>query len=186
MKNKLIIGGAVVATLLAETSCFSPHWTLYQMRTAMEKRDAGAFSKYVDFPALRESFKAQMMVALNQKMGGDKAEGNPFAAKGQALATALVGPLIDAMVTPAGVIAMMNSGTPKPTEAVVTAAKKSPPAEPATMPPMRVSYEGWSKVTVQSIDSGEGAGCFVFKRQGLWSWRLSSVELTVAEVMARK
>jgi hypothetical protein len=186
MKNTLIIGGAVAAMVLAESSGLSPHWTLYQMRIAMEKRDADAFSKHVDFPALRESFKAQMIVALNRRMGDDKAEVNPFAAKGQALATALVGPLIDAMVTPAGVIAMMNSGIPKPTEAVVTAAKKSPPGEPATIPPMRVSYEGWSKVTVQSINSRQSDGCFVFKRQGLWSWRLSSVELPAAEVTANK
>jgi hypothetical protein len=184
MKNTLIIGGAVVATLLAESSCLSPHWTLYQMRMAMEKRDAGAFSKHVDFPAMRESFRGQMMAALNRRTAGDKAGGNPFAAMGQPLAAAPVSPMIDAMVTPAGVIAMMNIGTPKPTEAVITAATKSPPREPATMPPMRVAYEGWSTVTVQSMDSREGGGCFVLKRQGFWSWKLSSVELPAAETKA--
>jgi hypothetical protein len=177
--------GAAVDLLLAAASYVSPHWTLYQMRIAIEKRDADAFSEHVDFPALRESFKGQMMVALNQKMGGDKAEGNPFganpfAAMGQAFATALISPMIDAMVTPAGVIAMMNSGTPKPIQAIVTTAMNLPPSEPTTMLQMRVSYQGWSKVTVQLADSREGEGSFVFKRQGLWSWRLSAVELSAA------
>jgi hypothetical protein len=180
MKNKLVIGGTVVALLLAAASYISPHWTLYQMRIAIEQRDTDAFSEHVDFPALRESFKGQMMVAFNQKMGGDKADGNPFAAMGQAFATALISPMIDAMVTPAGVIAMMDSGTPKPTQAVVTTAMKLPPSESATMPQMRVSYRGWNKVTVQPADSHEGAESFVFKRQGLWSWRLSAVELSAA------
>jgi hypothetical protein len=180
MKNKLVIGGAIIALLLAGASYVSPHWTLYQMRIAIEKRDVDAFSEHVDFPALHESFRGQMMAAFNQKMGGDKADGNPFAAMGQALATALASPVIDAMVTPAGVIAMMNSGIPKPIQAIVTTAMKLPSSEPTTMPQMRVSYRGWGKLMVQPADSHEGAGSFVFKRQGLWSWRLSAVELPAA------
>jgi hypothetical protein len=31
-------------------------------------RDAEAFSEYVDFPALREDFKAQMMVLVGRQM----------------------------------------------------------------------------------------------------------------------
>src|SRR5256885_3284520 len=39
----------------------SPYIALHQIGKAVERRDAQALSGYVDFPALRESIKGQMM-----------------------------------------------------------------------------------------------------------------------------
>src|SRR3989442_6257184 len=48
----------------------SPYIALHQIGKAVERRDAQALSGYVDFPALRESIKGQMMASLQSQMGG--------------------------------------------------------------------------------------------------------------------
>jgi hypothetical protein len=119
MVKKAVIAAAVLACLLAAASYFSPHWAIYQMRSAIEKRDYDAFSEYVDYPALRDSFRGQMVAALHEKMYG-KNGNDPLAALSEGIVTSLVGPMLDVMITPAGVIEMMNTGIPKMTTAVVT------------------------------------------------------------------
>jgi hypothetical protein len=178
--RKAVVIATLITSVAALGSYFSPHLTLYQMKRAIESRDADAFSEYVDFPALRENFKGQMMAKMNQDMSSQEMKGNPFAGLGQALATAFVGPMIDAMVSPAGVIAMMNSGkvTPLPVAAKGRAVPVSD-AAPNQTPNYSVSYKGWNRTVVRVNDQGKeqvGFG-FVFKRDGLWSWKLSAVEM---------
>ena len=176
-KTPAVAAAAAVAATLSLTSYASPYWTLHQMKAAVEKKDADRLSEHIDFPSLRESFKGQMMTMMNKRMAAPEMANNPFSGVGQTMAVALINPLIDAAVSPAGVLAMMESGKVRPTP------KGTPQKEPTTPQAdvaqekleYSVDYQGWNKVAISQ--PGQDTGRFILKRTGLWSWQLSALEL---------
>jgi hypothetical protein len=146
---------------------------MYQMKSAIEAKDADRFSKHVDFPALRESFKSQLIAVMDRKIDASDKPANPFAKLGQALAGAVMSPMVDAVVSPAGVLRMMKSGIVKPR----LSTDADPPdagGEPDTMAKYSVSYRNWNEVVARP--KKPDAGSFILKRDGLWSWKLGGVE----------
>jgi hypothetical protein len=109
-RTRALTAAAVGALLaVAATSVASPWWTLHRLRAAVERHDGGAVAEQVDFPALRASVKEQMLASMKADL--DKPGGaNPFAEFGTKLAQALVDPLVDAVVSPAAVAAMVEHG----------------------------------------------------------------------------
>ena len=112
----ILIGLAVVA--LVATSYASPYWTLREMRNAIAEKDADAFSSHVDFPALRESVRAQVMIAMQARLGTPEMKSNALAGLGMLLGMALINQVIDTIVTPAGVMTLMAEGTAKPLDLI--------------------------------------------------------------------
>lgn len=170
-KRALTIGVIAVGLLIA-AEFGSPYWELHRMRSAIESRDADAVSEHVDFPALRESIKGQMMAMIGNEMAKEEASNNPFASLGQAMAVAMLNPMIEAAVSPAGVIAMMESGKtglPKRGNAASSGPRLSEKVD------YSVSYRSWDKIAVSK--KGNDAGSFIFKRYGIWNWKLSAIEL---------
>jgi len=176
-KTSAIAIAAAVATSLAFSSYASPYWTLHQMKAAIEVKDADRLSEHIDFPALRESFKGQMMTMMNKRMASPEMANNPFSGIGQMMAVALINPLIDAAVSPAGVLAMMESGKVRPATPGTPKADPAASGEPVTQEKLdySVDYQGWNKVAISR--PGQDAGRFILKRTGLWSWQLSALEL---------
>jgi hypothetical protein len=176
MFKKIIVALVILAGVLAAASYFSPHRTVDQMRSAIEQRDYQAFSQYVDYPALRESFRGQMAAALQEIGDGNPGETGPLGALMRGITTSLVSPMLDVMITPAGVIEMMNAGTPKITQAVITGAITQTPTAPKAIPEMKVSYRDWDTVALNRADLPKNADSFILRRTGLWSWKLAAVE----------
>lgn len=81
---------------------FSPHLTMRGLRDAVRDRDVAAINEHVDYAKLRENVKARIAARTAKEIasGGQ----NPF---GAAIASALVGPMVDALVRPEMVAAMM-------------------------------------------------------------------------------
>jgi hypothetical protein len=161
--------GALLA--VAATSVASPWWTLHRLRAAVERHDGGAVAEQVDFPALRASVKAQMLASM--KADSDKPGGaNPFAGFGTKLAQALVDPLVDAVVSPAAVAAMVEHG--RISIARPGHAAPAPDAEPVHgKSRFALRYRGWDRFAI----TGEDGGSFVFRRDGLWTWKLAAIEM---------
>lgn len=179
-KTQMMAAAAVSISLLGLASYFSPQWDLYQMSSAIKNKDADSFSRNVDFPSLRESIKAQMTLALNNQMSGMK--DNPFAGLGQMMAAALINPIIDAVVSPAGVMRMFQSGSAKPDlGGDQDRSKSSSESKPADY---SVAYRNWDTVSVTKANQESGA--FIFKRAGLWSWKLAAIELPQEVIAARR
>jgi hypothetical protein len=174
MKNTRALKiGAAVACLFALSTFASPYWELHRMRAAVERRDADAISEHVDFPSLRENIKGQLMAMMGKEMAKEDANKNPFAAFGQGIAIALMNPVIDAAVSPAGVTAMIENGK------IDLSMREEPVSGPAPATNGKVSYSvsyrSWNKVAVSG--SGPDAGSFISKRFGLWRWKLAGIEL---------
>jgi hypothetical protein len=177
MLKKVIIAVILLAGILAAASYFSPHWTVYQMRSAIEQRDYDAFSQYVDYPALRDSFEGQMAAALQEMRNGNSGDTRPLAALTRGIVASLVGPMLDVMITPAGVVEMMNTGTPKITQEVITGAITQTPTAPEAIPDMKVSYRSRDTAAFYRADAPPMPDSFILRRDGLWNWKLAAVEL---------
>ena len=145
----------------------SPWYTLKQMRDAAQANDADALSAYVDFPALREDMKSEIMARLVVEAQKDK---SGMGALGKAMATAMIGPMIDGFVSPAGLraafIANRNRDAAQPTNKATGAFDVSDNVE--------IERRSFDEFAVSNKTRPDGK--MIFKRQGL-GWRLSGVDL---------
>lgn len=141
----------------------SPAWTLKGMNDAAQSRDADALNAYIDYPALRESLKAELMARMVTEAQKDK---SGLAAIGMAFGSAVMGPMIDGLVSPAGMRAVLLANRQE--DAAPAASALHVPKEPV------IVRRNFSEFLVTAKDQPNGG--LVFKRHGL-SWMLSGVEL---------
>lgn len=175
MKKWLWLLLAALIALLAWTA-YGPYRTVHAIRDAIRQEDATALARQVDFPALRASLKAQLLDRIARKAGAD-APSNPFAAFGLALASGVAGGAVDAMVTPAGLGALMEgrkvwnraSGLPPP-------ADDDGVQRPEPLKDAQYRYESPSRFTATVHDDQGRPVVFVLTRRGM-DWKLSDIRL---------
>jgi Protein of unknown function (DUF2939) len=179
----------------------SPYLALDRLKRAADARDAQTVSEYVDYPALRESLKDQVVGLLTRRL---HASGNPFAALGAMIGVALIGPLVDAYATPEGVAALLNGMPPRgnpndrplvaqngpsppaagsaqpapgratPAPSAASTADATPPQPPQTT----ASYRGINEfVVTYQHGVGDTRYSAILRREGLFSWKLAAVDL---------
>jgi hypothetical protein len=107
--RKWLVALAAILALVGGWWYASPLWTLREMRQAAMERDADRFSSYIDYPAVRDSLKAEIRKSVMQDMSAQSSRG---ASIGSAFALALLGPLVDAMITPDTVQTMFAKQPP--------------------------------------------------------------------------
>ncbi len=153
----LLIAGAVAWDRL------SPGRTLNSMVAAAKANDADKLSAYIDYEALRRDMKADLAVRLEReakKRSGERAE------LGLVMGRALMGPMVDAMVSPRGMkaaFAAMKVGE--------AARGERGPGEP---PEPVIDREGLGRFLVRNPATPDSA--LVFERRGL-GWKLVGIEL---------
>ena len=141
----------------------SPLWTLKGMKDAAQSRDAEALNAYIDYPALRQSLKAQLTARMAAEAGKDQ---SGLGALGLAVGSAMIGPMIDRLVSPAGMRAALLAEAQ---------ANRVPAASALHLPKQPVIVRrGFSEFLVTSTRQPRSG--LVFKRHGL-SWMLSGVDL---------
>jgi hypothetical protein len=137
------------------------------MKAAADANDADALNPYIDYPALREDLKAEI---VGRMMADAKKDKSGFGGLGLAIGSAMIGPVIDGMVTPGGMRAAFMA---KRDQALATAAPQAGSARRVPVDPMIVR-RGFSEFLVASKQQPRSG--LVFKRHGL-SWKLSGVDL---------
>jgi hypothetical protein len=196
LKGFAALAAFIMLALVAAALYFGPYWTVYRMRAAIENRDAQALSSYVDFPAFRESLKAQILLAHDHAAGSSAAQNNPFAALGKVFVIGATNSMVDALVTPAGVLAMIQGGNvkspapphthPPPLVAPSQGTSSPPPTDQtqAVAPPSnhapryKVEYADFSTARLRPVDGSPGA--FVLRRRNLFQWRLAEIEIPMS------
>ncbi|HEY4583596.1 MAG TPA: DUF2939 domain-containing protein [Lysobacter sp.] len=178
MKRSTAIVLGLVALLAVGYVAASPYLAVRAMRDAAMAGDAAGVAAHVDFPAVKESLKANLAASMMKSAGHDGDE-NPMAGAGAMFAMALVGPMIDAMVSPDGLAALMKHGAlPKP---AMFGPEDAPPAEPTAQarPDARMRYRDLNTFVVTlGDDAGSDAPVgLVFRRHGLTGWKLTSLDL---------
>jgi len=164
---------ALAAVVIAGWVAASPYLTMRSIGKAVQENDSATISEHVDFPALREDLKGKLMVKASQEIEKSQSS-NPFAGLGQMLAMTMVNQMVEGFVTPAGVTMMLQKGKPSMPVQQTSQGQQGASNEPSEKPRFNVKYQGWSKVRVNR----EGTdGAFIFRRDGLTSWKLVAVDL---------
>lgn len=146
----------------------SPYLTVYQMKSAAEKRDGAALSEFIEFPSVRQSLKDQLNAHLADEMAADpEMADNPFSAIGSALAGTLAEKMVDAYVTPAGITRLM-AGSSLSSKGDSSSYGTNPLADAS------MGYQSLDKfaVTVKD-DDGENID-FILRRRGI-GWKLTDI-----------
>lgn len=159
MKTRLAIGLLLLA--LAGLSVYlslSPLLTLRGLAAAVQRRDTQALERLVDFPRVREALKRDLNEALMRDMPQAR---DPSAALGMLLAAGLVGPLVEALVTPEG-LASIGTGQ-EPGQASLEEVRN-----------WRLRIDGWSRAFI--CHRNDPSSGLVLERQG-WRWRVVGLQL---------
>ncbi|NHQ90713.1 DUF2939 domain-containing protein [Janthinobacterium lividum] len=177
--KKITIAAAVVAVAVVATAYASPYYALHQIKTALAERNAEALAEHVDFPALRASIKTQLEASMARSIAATAGSDNPLAALGQSIAGAMLGKMVDTMVSPAGVVALVNKSAVSPQADVNTNADA--PADGAQKKAeYSAGYAGLNTFVVRAKDGTAQDGALVLQRHGVWDWKLSSIEIASA------
>jgi hypothetical protein len=158
----------------------SPYLTVSKVRRAAQAGDAETVGEHVDFPALRESLKGSFGAFMAKQMAKDDTmRSNPFAALGAGLAMMVADKMVDLMITPEGVQAMIEGQRPQPQRSSPAATRESQQSDPV------MRYETFDRFTVtfRNNDRPQDQFTLVWRRSGL-TWKLSSVRLPMPEASA--
>lgn len=186
----------------------SPYIAVKHMKAAADARDATTLNEYVDYPALRLSLKQQVGEMLQRRVEGQHSS-NPLLILGAVIGAALISPLVDAYATPDGVAALLNGmpptgkpgdrpHAPPPAESGEQSAESTQSAPPPAAPPASAAsgnpapesppvttarYRGVNEfaLTWDRGSTGEHYAA-ILQRHGLFSWKLSAVELNEGNV----
>lgn len=133
--------GSLLLILLIAYAAY-PYWSLYRLGEALEVGDEGALKQHVDWPAVRRGVKEDLSGILSRETGRAIASGNGEAALSGVLAsaigTALLDPLVDAVVTPEGLAAMIREGRARKSRAA--ADRQSGPTQDGNVLWERLSF----------------------------------------------
>lgn len=164
--HRLLIALALVAAVAAGWWFGSPYWTLRQMQAAARQSDSARLSRFVDYPAVRENLKADVRRQILTKVP-DEGRGEGLGALGTAIASVMINPLIDSLVTPEGFqAALAHRGGDRQTG--------NGPWLPGTPDKPVIEHDGLDAFKVD--DRNRDQGSLVFHRFGL-SWKLVGFEL---------
>ena len=177
--KKITIAAAIAILAAGAATWASPYYALHQMKTAVDARDAAALADHVDFPALRDNIKSQLAATMSHSLSALAGSDNPFAAMGAAVSNAMLGKMVDAMVSPAGVEALVSKSALS-RQAPASQVAGGSHDDTAGKARYTAAYGGWDRFVIRPAAGSDDAGALVLRRHGLWSWKLSEVELAQA------
>jgi len=180
----VIIATAALVVLGVAWLYFSPYLALKAMKKAALEGNAEDLAEYVDFPSVRESIKGAMMGGVMRKMEGQKkkaaGDDDPFDALGVVMAEAMIGPMVDAIVSPTGMAALFKKRSSDKDTVGGTSKKQSEEATAHDLDNLRMGYEGFSKFVVYGVQQDQlSFRDLVLKREGL-AWKLSGIRFVPA------
>lgn len=178
--KKLSVAVVLALVALLGSVAAGPFLTIERIRDAVREQDTAALAEQIDFPALRANLKAQVEDRIARR-ASPELQSSPMGAFAVRLVAGLAGSAVDAMVTPAGIGAMLegrNAWDRIQGDRPVDANGGRPPVEPLQGAEYR--FESPSRFTATVIDEAGEPVVFVFTREGL-DWKLGDIRLPPAE-----
>lgn len=175
MNKKITNAIAALLVVLVVWFYCTPYLAVNSMRSAAEEKNAAKLSGYVNYPAVKEDLRTTFNAKLAAQLGKEKGE-NPFAAMGDAMAAALINPIVEALATPESLAIMMEGDTEK-AQPAENESKSSQAKKPGAETSM--GYEGFNRfvfTVTQKNETGEAIG-LVFHRENIFFWKLSALRL---------
>lgn len=167
-----LVPGALLALPILAVSAWwqaSPGYAVARLQHAAVSGDAAEVAARVDFPALRQSLKAQLRDRL---LAEARPESSALSAIGTRMALAFVEPMVDAAVTPDVVQAVVAHAADADAPAALTAVAV------LAMPDANISRDGLDRFALRPAAAPD-MPALIFCRDGL-SWQLCGVDLSLA------
>src|SRR5262245_5263031 len=102
----------VAAAVLWSGYAASPFLAVYDLVHALERRDAAAVARRVNFPAVRQSLSEQIASTYLQLSGKDPRLGQVGRSMAIGVAASIADPIVAKLVSPEAVIELLNDGWP--------------------------------------------------------------------------
>ena len=194
MFKKIFSYSAIAASVVTGCYAFASPWlALRDLMQAFEDQDTRKIEKLIDFPELREDIKDTAKAAM-MKSAAIELEGNPFAAMGIMMANAIIDPIIDQVVSPAGLHLLfsageMSGGTDGLPENIDDIARdliasgyggeKSRGVDAAQSIEVKTEYLGINEfeVQVRNMDMFNESVSFYMRREGLGGWKVDGISV---------
>lgn len=150
---------------------------LNNIKKAAEQGDADKLSGYIDFPSVKQSMKDQVKAAMVEELASSK-EQDGFEALGTMLATAMIDPLIDGLVTPDGV-ALMLQGQKLDFDLNNDTPEDKPEAKNEDID-YKAGYLSFNRFKVQIIDTDDANESLdVIMHRDWLSWKVTRINFSL-------
>ena len=187
-RKKQLLGLAAAGTgvLLGAYYATSPWLTVNKLKQAFAKEDTRQIEKIVDFPELRKDFK-EVAKATIIKKAATEFEGNPFAALGIMMANAIIDPLIDQVISPAGLQVLLSTGEISIVPSDILNEKKLWPSKESTTEDFKPSPDLTLKMNYTNLNEfkielsnksviAEPISLFM-EREGFADWKVTGIDI---------
>lgn len=161
--NKLTIATMALIILAIGYIAAGPYLALSGIKVALENNDSVKLQTHIDFQVLKQNLKDQINASAFQSSMGDA--NSPFSALAAGIVTTITDKVIDAMVTPSGIMAALSN---KGFEGSVFD-KEHKLFKDAT-----ISFDSHDMASIWvPVENSENAR-FVLKREGI-DWKLINI-----------
>lgn len=170
-KTMLLVAVLVPGLLLYLT----PYFAVREMRAAAESGDEARFSEHINYRVLKANMKADFNAKLQNEMA-KQTSSNALSSFGANFASAFVNPLIDTLVTPQSMAAILSGRRMRLQENPAQADSRSA-AQRETDVVSR--YESLNRfiVAVKRTASNDAPVELIFEREGLATWKVIAIRL---------
>ena len=194
MLKKFIGSSVIAASAITGIYAFASPWlALKDFAQAFENQDTRTIEKLIDFPELREDIKVTAKAAM-MKSAAVELEGDPFATMGIIMANAIVDPIIDQIVSPAGLQLLFSAreisgGTDELPENINTIVKEltsfsdrdqsNQETDAAQGIEIKTDYIGINEFEVRATNSeilDESVSVYM-RREGLGDWKVNGIRV---------
>lgn len=150
----------------------SPYIALNNIKNAAVQGDADKLSGYIDFPNVKQSMKDQVKAAMLKELAASD-EQDGFEALGTMLATAMIDPIIDSVVTPDGV-ALMLQGQKLDFDLNNDTSEDKPEAKNEDID-YKAGYLSFNRFKVQIFDDADKESLDVIMHRDGLSWKVTRI-----------
>jgi hypothetical protein len=158
---------ALVLLLLGFLFWLSPYWSVAGMARAAQAGDAELLSDYIDMPRVKESLKTQALVAAGAEIRKPKTSG--WEAVGIMLGTVMIDRVVDGLVTPQTLAALLSQRLQDLTASRLTITARLIASDKAH----------WDDDRTFRVYVDERSA-LTWRREGL-TWRLTSVAIPLSK-----
>ena len=188
MFKKIFGYSAIAASVVTGCYAFASPWlALRDLTHAFEDQDTRKIEKLIDFPELREDIKVTAKAAM-MKSAAIELEGNPFAAMGIMMANTIVDPIIDQVISPAGLQLLFSAGemsggadgVPENIDAIARdLIPSSDGGEASRGIEVKTEYVGINEfeVQVRNVEMFNESVSFYMRREGLGGWKVDGIRI---------
>jgi hypothetical protein len=182
----VVFAPLILLLVLAAYSWYSPRAYLVMLREAAEAHDSEGLRELVDFESVRARLKEDVR-SVGDEPGERELHAGPMAGLNRSRMNDRVDAMVETMVSPQSIVAMLDRGTVE-AAAAPSAGRASEEKEVAPKPAGRAvvtdqAYESYSRYRISVWPVGEprvnGVSLYL-RRDGPFKWKLDRVELPQA------